>query len=801
MSTGSREQCAEFDMKESELLHSGTMELPFPERDREVLEEREGNRLTFAVQQPAKDFYDQPEIREAMAQHAGRGEGPRVAGGSVEMRDMDTFGVYNTESEQVNELIADLQSFKNSKLFKNVEKKVEESQQEAPEEESGSESQRGQEAEAPGKMIPEEEESQSSSSADEDKEEGREESGESQEETEKSQEETEEETDREGEPGPREAQEESQDKDTDKEKEKEAVDRPEATEESSNPGKNESEEESLSHIEHLKMKVMEEKRRMIPDERGAQRESKIEFIQPTLVESELLLNQNSFGDIKDLVNTLGHNTELTQKELEGESFQRMSGQNHENNSCKFDSGNELNHWEPIAKEDLDFSRKRKPSRQANVSNLQGETDTDQVKAAPEDSPGKGAFEPKGPVEGEDAERGGMWSEGAEGLVDSDMRTGEHNGLKVSPREFDSVCTKKRVEESPERARGEVGRKRFMKGKLVFMSQKDTKWKETLTAKIEETSAIEETSQVETSEQSTSSEVPEKAEDKVKETAGETVAKEDERDEEGPEEGDKPQAPYNTKSQRTEEQEQSVDFIESQILKNRLPGVEPKDYQKTIEDIIREGERIRNKFEEDDREDKQAGSEQEQSGTRSEKRDSARDESEEKSQDTDQVSGETERDATDPEPDRETETTPRKESKMDESVIRRMKEINDINNESQKFMDIQYPFQKEDRPRHRTPEPLARGDPKSPQPGKADKADKADWELKESDYELSKSNLMGREEDSKGVCKEDKLHILKSLNKYAITQEKCANPQPKNCRVTKIFSNRANQARKKRANPP
>ena len=151
-------------------------------------------------------------------------------------------------------------------------------------------------------------------------------------------------------------------------------------------------------------------------------------------------------------------------------------------------------------------------------------------------------------------------------------------MKIDPKEFDSVY--RQVGDSPRNLAKETPKKkRNLKGITVFMSQKDEKWKETLTKKIEETSMIEETSNSESSE-----EEPESSSHSFEE-------KKSLKDNQAEEEKSSVKVPFNSESKRNNEIENSktessvVDFIESQIIKNKVPEVRQKEYTKTIEQII------------------------------------------------------------------------------------------------------------------------------------------------------------------------------------------------------------------------
>ena len=281
-----------------------------------------------------------------------------------------------------------------------------------------------------------------------------------------------------------------------------------------------------------------------------------------------------------------------------------------------------------------------------------------------------------------------------------------------------------------------------------MSQKDKKWKETLTAKIDETLAIEETSHSESG--SFESESTEKQKSEESEQPKSESKKHETSEEIKPEESSK--VPYNTEKQKEEKAEKQeskmesseADFIESQIIKNQLPKVKSKEYQKTIEQIIAEGEEIRKRYIQKEKNEKS------EAKSKTSKDDHS---SSEKSKQED------------------TEKTTQKELKkessnsknnMDESVIRRMEEINDINKDSTELMDIKYPVDQSEIKRRYTaddwPEEFLESNSIEEQ------VEKEDLDLNENEYELSKSNIMGKEETAQQISKEDRVNILKNLNR-------------------------------------
>lgn len=319
-------------------------------------------------------------------------------------------------------------------------------------------------------------------------------------------------------------------------------------------------------------------------------------------------------------------------------------------------------------------------------------------------------------------------------------------LKVDLQEFDSVYQNNLS--SPSHIKNKTKKRLLLKNEKVFMSQKDKKWKETLTAKIDETLAIEETSHSESG--SFESESTEKQKSEESEQPKSESKKHETSEEIKPEESSK--VPYNTEKQKEEKAEKQeskmesseADFIESQIIKNQLPKVKSKEYQKTIEQIIAEGEEIRKRYIQKEKNEKS------EAKSKTSKDDHS---SSEKSKQED------------------TEKTTQKELKkessnsknnMDESVIRRMEEINDINKDSTELMDIKYPVDQSEIKRRYTaddwPEEFLESNSIEEQ------VEKEDLDLNENEYELSKSNIMGKEETAQQISKEDRVNILKNLNR-------------------------------------
>lgn len=353
---------------ESKVINSGEIILPFPENSKNALmKEKEGKRLTFAQVKDKRDFYEAPEIKKALKYYNNQFKKPKEDVNKIiieskdlkglkmmiqedELREMDTFGGVMTETEQVNELIADLQSFKNSKIFQDVEHRVDQEDYNKEEDDAKNEENSEELDSNENEKSAKEEQSSSSRSSDEEK------SDSQIEESEKSE--------KEGPKNHPSEKNESSRTQSSKSSIKEEPKKPNTEEKS-----NQMEEESINPIQQMKMQVMEEKRKILTSTENIIEKSKIEFIRPTLVESELLLNQNSIGDIKDLVNTLGRKGQLTINELEGESFRRMSGQGQTVNSSRFDSGRELENWNLIDKDELNFQRKESAGQKQNVSNL------------------------------------------------------------------------------------------------------------------------------------------------------------------------------------------------------------------------------------------------------------------------------------------------------------------------------------------------------------------------------------------------------------------------------------------------
>ena len=216
-----------------------------------------------------------------------------------------------------------------------------------------------------------------------------------------------------------------------------------------------------------------------------------------LVESEML-NQNSFGDIKDLVNTLSQNMDLTQDILAEESFQMFTDKDQKVNVKRFHNTGNLGFIDAIqvldGEEEVENQEVREEVSEQKVSTKASGENREADKKNFKNDQGFNTYGNRG-RKSEEGERRGSHS----GLNVSNLRNetedevvfiknkNRDKRLKVDRKEFDSVHYKagRGKESETEESGTEKGWRQRLKGKGVFMSQKDETWRACLNSKIEE----------------------------------------------------------------------------------------------------------------------------------------------------------------------------------------------------------------------------------------------------------------------------------------------------------------------------
>lgn len=233
-----------------------------------------------------------------------------------------------------------------------------------------------------------------------------------------------------------------------------------------------------------------------------------------VTESEVL-NQNSFGDIKDLVNTLSQNMDLTQEALIEESFQMFTDKDQKVNAKQFDNTGQLGFIDAIevldaAQDNPESSNNTSPAKEDDLNDKiikfrkkldKNEASPDQKTARPESKRNSSTNRKRTSRTSDSRDR-----RNSSGVNVSNLRNetedeilimpykNKDTRLKVDRNEFDSVHYKKwkGKHSDTEESLTEKDWRKKLKGKGVFMSQKDETWKACLNSKIEEKEESDET---------------------------------------------------------------------------------------------------------------------------------------------------------------------------------------------------------------------------------------------------------------------------------------------------------------------
>lgn len=382
-----------------------------------------------------------------------------------------------------------------------------------------------------------------------------------------------------------------------------------------------------------------------------------------LVESEML-NQNSFGDIKDLVNTLSQNMDLTQDVLAEESFQMFTDKDQKVNVKRFHNTGNLGFIDAIqvldGEDEVENQEERGEVSEQKVSRQSSGEKKKADKRNFKNDQGFNTYGNRGRKSEEGERRGSQTGLNVSNLKNETedevvfiKNKNRDKRLKVDRNEFDSVHYKARrgKESETEESGTERGWRHQLKGKGVFMSQKDETWRACLNSKIEEQEESMETesdsdSYVDTASQHGQEEASPGSEDIDQERGLEPV-----------------------------EKDKGRDLVKSEIIQEEYV----EKGQISLEEMLKRGDQIRNKMISIGKEERKHDEADKEQSTEDQPGKTNIDNQSKKS-----------RKSTDPKDAArisESEKDKLEEEVKDEAIRKRMEEVRQINQDSKPFMDL------------------------------------------------------------------------------------------------------------------